>query len=75
MNHLVWYLKVNFVIFIYIGLRTPHLLKVGSAVRSVKPGDRVAMEPGVFCRRCEACRTGRYQVCDVNLLSQHTLIF
>jgi len=37
--------------------------KVGSGVRSVRPGDRVAMEPGVFCRRCEACRTGRYQLC------------
>ncbi|KAI0307284.1 xylitol dehydrogenase [Multifurca ochricompacta] len=37
--------------------------KVGSRVRSVKPGDRVAMEPGVFCRRCEACRTGRYNLC------------
>jgi len=37
--------------------------KVGSDVHSVKPGDRVAMEPGVFCRRCEACRTGRYQLC------------
>jgi len=37
--------------------------KVGSAVRRVNPGDRVAMEPGVFCRKCEACRTGRYQLC------------
>jgi len=37
--------------------------KVGSSVRSVKPGDRVAMEPGVFCRKCESCRTGRYQLC------------
>jgi len=37
--------------------------KVGSGVRNVKPGDRVAMEPGVFCRRCNACRTGRYQLC------------
>jgi D-xylulose reductase len=33
-------------------------------VRNVKIGDRVAMEPGVSCRRCEACKTGRYQVCD-----------
>jgi len=38
--------------------------EVGSGVRSVRPGDRVAMEPGVFCRRCEACRTGRYQLCS-----------
>jgi len=37
--------------------------EVGSSVRSVRPGDRVTMEPGVSCRRCEACRTGRYQLC------------
>ncbi|KAI9512231.1 xylitol dehydrogenase [Russula earlei] len=37
--------------------------KVGSRVRSIRPGDRVAMEPGVFCRKCEFCRTGRYQLC------------
>lgn len=37
--------------------------KVGRDVCSVKPGDRVAMEPGVSCRRCEACRAGRYQLC------------
>jgi D-xylulose reductase len=37
--------------------------KVGSGVRNVKPGDRVAMEPGVSCRRCEACKTGRYHLC------------
>jgi len=38
--------------------------KVGNGVRNVKPGDRVAMEPGVSCRRCEACKTGRYQLCS-----------
>jgi len=38
--------------------------KVGSGVRNVKPGDRVAMEPGVSCRRCEVCKTGRYQLCS-----------
>ncbi|KAI0004892.1 xylitol dehydrogenase [Russula compacta] len=37
--------------------------KVGSAVRSVRPGDRVAMEPGVSCRKCEACRRGHYHLC------------
>ncbi|KAI0269107.1 xylitol dehydrogenase [Gloeopeniophorella convolvens] len=39
------------------------VFKVGASVKTVKPGDRVAMEPGVSCRRCEACRTGRYQLC------------
>ena len=27
------------------------------------PGDRVALEPGVPCRRCEFCTTGRYNLC------------
>lgn len=36
---------------------------VGSAVTSLAPGDRVAIEPGVPCRRCEHCKTGRYNLC------------
>lgn len=35
----------------------------GPGVHSLKPGDRVAIEPGVPCRRCEHCRGGRYNVC------------
>jgi Alcohol dehydrogenase GroES-like domain len=31
-------------------------------VTNVKVGDRVAMEPGATCRKCEACKEGRYQV-------------
>merc|ERR1719210_1769427 len=30
---------------------------------SLKPGDRVALEPGVPCRMCEYCRTGLYNLC------------
>lgn len=37
---------------------------VGSAVTSVKVGDRVALEPGVPCRRCEPCKRGTYNLCD-----------
>lgn len=36
---------------------------VGSGVASLKPGDRVAMEPGVCCRRCERCKEGLYNLC------------
>lgn len=36
---------------------------VGAAVTSLSPGDRVALEPGVPCRRCEHCKTGRYNLC------------
>lgn len=36
---------------------------VGAAVSSVKPGDRVAVEPGFPCRRCKQCKEGRYNIC------------
>jgi len=37
--------------------------KVGSSVKGLKPGDRVAMEPGIPCRRCERCKEGKYNLC------------
>lgn len=37
--------------------------QVGSSVTSLKPGDRVAMEPGIPCRRCERCKEGKYNLC------------
>jgi D-xylulose reductase len=36
---------------------------IGAAVSSVKPGDRVAIEPGFPCRRCKQCKEGRYNIC------------
>ncbi|KXH45983.1 hypothetical protein CNYM01_10251 [Colletotrichum nymphaeae SA-01] len=36
---------------------------VGSAVTNVKVGDNVAIEPGVPCRRCSACKGGEYNLC------------
>jgi len=36
---------------------------VGSGVTNLKPGDRVAMEPGVPCRTCAQCTAGRYNLC------------
>ena len=38
-------------------------IPVGPAVKDLKVGDRVAMEPGATCRKCEACKSGRYEVC------------
>ncbi|KAL2864871.1 NAD(P)-dependent alcohol dehydrogenase [Aspergillus lucknowensis] len=38
--------------------------KIGSAVTTVKVGDRVAMEPGIPCRRCEPCKAGKYNLCE-----------
>jgi len=44
--------------------------KVGKAVKKVKPGDRVAVEPAVTCGECEACLIGRQNLCkDVRFLS------
>jgi D-xylulose reductase len=36
---------------------------VGDGVRTLKVGDRVAMEPGVPCRRCVRCKDGKYNLC------------
>jgi len=46
------------------------VVAVGRGVKSLKKGDRVAVEPGVPCRRCLPCRTGRYNLCrDVVFLA------
>jgi L-iditol 2-dehydrogenase len=37
--------------------------EVGSRVKHLKTGDRVALEPGKTCGRCEFCKTGRYNLC------------
>ncbi|KIE01736.1 D-xylulose reductase A, partial [Metarhizium majus ARSEF 297] len=39
------------------------VVEVGSKVKNVKVGDRVAIEPGVPCRRCDYCRSGFYNLC------------
>lgn len=38
--------------------------EVGSQVKSLVPGDRVAIEPGISCWRCDHCKQGRYNLCD-----------
>lgn len=39
------------------------IVQVGSKVTNLQPGDRVAIEPGYGCRRCTACRAGKYNLC------------
>lgn len=39
------------------------VVAVGKDVKHLKPGDRVALEPGTTCGECEFCRTGRYNLC------------
>ena len=43
---------------------------VAADVTDLKPGDRVAIEPGVPCRRCARCKSGRYNLCgDVRFMA------
>ena len=37
--------------------------EIGSAVRKVKPGDLIAIEPAMPCWECDQCRSGRYHTC------------
>jgi len=46
------------------------VVELGEGVRNVKVGDRVAIEPGVPCRTCRWCKSGRYNLCpDVRFLA------
>ena len=40
------------------------VVAAGSAVGSLRPGDRVAVEPNYRCGRCIPCAEGRYEVCQ-----------
>ena len=51
----------------------PHILgheasgvvaEVGQGVTAFAVGDRVSIEPGIPCMRCESCREGRYNLCS-----------
>lgn len=37
--------------------------QLGPGVSRLREGQRVALEPGVPCRRCRACRSGQYNLC------------
>lgn len=39
------------------------VVKVGEAVTHLKVGDKVALEPGKTCGKCEFCREGKYNLC------------
>lgn len=40
------------------------VVDVGAAVSSLRKGSRVALEPGIPCRRCSACKGGKYNLCE-----------
>lgn len=39
------------------------VIEIGAEVSRCKVGDRVALEPGIACMRCDLCKTGRYNLC------------
>ena len=39
------------------------IVEVGKGVSEGRVGERVAIEPGEPCGRCDQCRTGRYNLC------------
>ena len=39
------------------------IVDVGENVKNLKKGDRVCMEPGIPCMKCEECLTGHYNLC------------
>lgn len=40
------------------------IVKTGKNVTSLKIGDRVALEPGKTCGKCEQCKSGKYNLCQ-----------
>ena len=39
------------------------VVEIGKNVRNLKVGDRVALEPGKTCGKCEFCKSGLYNLC------------
>ncbi len=39
------------------------VVEIGAAVKELKPGQRVAVDPLVSCRDCDQCRSGRFNTC------------
>jgi NADPH:quinone reductase-like Zn-dependent oxidoreductase len=64
-----------------LALTFPHILgadgagvvdAVGDEVTTVRPGDRVMVNPGVACYRCEQCNAGEHALCgEYRLLGEH----
>ncbi|KAH8168537.1 alcohol dehydrogenase groES-like domain-containing protein [Sarocladium implicatum] len=40
------------------------VIRCGEGVTDLKPGDRVAVEPGVPCNNCFLCLDGKYNLCE-----------
>jgi 2-desacetyl-2-hydroxyethyl bacteriochlorophyllide A dehydrogenase len=40
------------------------IAEIGSAVTEVRVGDRVAVDPSIYCHECHYCRLGRDNMCE-----------
>ena len=49
------------------------VMDVGSNVKHLKVGDRVAIEPAIPCFTCDFCRGGRYNLCPISNQQSHGL--
>jgi len=38
--------------------------EIGSDVKDVRIGDRVAIDPNIYCGKCYYCRNGKFQLCE-----------
>lgn len=46
------------------------VVETGGDVKSLRAGDKVALEPGIPCGKCVFCKTGKYNLCpDVEFLA------
>ena len=46
------------------------IVEIGKGVENPKPGDMVALEPGIPCGFCGFCKSGRYNLCpDVRFMA------
>jgi L-iditol 2-dehydrogenase len=43
------------------------VMETGTAVKRVKRGDRIAIDPAVSCGHCDQCRSGREHTCRTSL--------
>ena len=49
------------------------VVRTGSGVLDLVPGDLVTVQPQIFCHTCQACRSGHSNVCEnMNFMGVHT---
>ena len=51
------------------------IMSVGVGVWNLYPGQQVAIEAGVMCRRCDFCKSGRYNLCKSMRFASSAKVF